>query len=320
MDTTFERYTAGETAEYGGVLRYPPAAGDDEGDPIPKSDIAKLEVTLTNAADGQIVNGREAQSLLDANDGQVNDTSGGFRWKIQRADTDHVGEGFDFEEHDADFVLETVSGHRLTWRHRMHCSRVAPLCAWTDVLLSKADLDPGERLWVELLIGAATRTAEEIARRSLRGGYTEAHPVTEVHSVRRGQRSIRVRHWPVTKIVSVKDSLTGDFEHAAPLSVTSYAMSTPETLRLRDDVTGFQGGPGTVELKLAGGFARSAGAVPEHIRVATIRQVIHWLDTSGSPAATGRSVGSMSSSYAAPSALLPEVAAAYRTLRSRIPL
>lgn len=69
------------TGEYTTTLK------DASGTVIPTANIDSLTLTLKNKATGQIINSREAQSVLNTNNVTVHATSGLLTWDIQAADT-----------------------------------------------------------------------------------------------------------------------------------------------------------------------------------------------------------------------------------------
>lgn len=90
---------------------------DKDGNQISKADLTSLTLTLWDVLSGSIINNRDAQNVLDANNVTVTEAGGAttVEWKPVEADSaiqsaDVVRE--DLEHHKARFVWEWNSGTR----------------------------------------------------------------------------------------------------------------------------------------------------------------------------------------------------------------
>lgn len=59
---------------------------DTDGNAIPVAAIVTAQLTLTDVDTGEVVNGRDAQNILNANNVTIHATSGLLTWSIQPAD------------------------------------------------------------------------------------------------------------------------------------------------------------------------------------------------------------------------------------------
>src|SRR5687767_11478100 len=108
MPTPVERFTMppcreGETPEYEVTLY------DEDGVILALAAVVSLVVTIAND-DGDIVNSRDAQSVLNANNGTLHATSGLFTFAWQQADTTLLDDAPD--RHTARFLVVTTGGKR----------------------------------------------------------------------------------------------------------------------------------------------------------------------------------------------------------------
>lgn len=78
MPTTYE-FTEQQTGTFTGVIQ------DGDGNPIGSNDLTTLTLTITNQADSTVINSRDAQNVLNANDVTL-DVSGNLSWDIQAED------------------------------------------------------------------------------------------------------------------------------------------------------------------------------------------------------------------------------------------
>ncbi|MDH3279637.1 MAG: hypothetical protein OEQ18_00730 [Gammaproteobacteria bacterium] len=83
---------------------------DKEGTIIPASAISVLTLTLLNVADGAIINGRDAQDALNANNVTVHASSGLLTYTLQPLDTAIQDTTLSFETHRAIFRCTYNSG------------------------------------------------------------------------------------------------------------------------------------------------------------------------------------------------------------------
>lgn len=80
---------------------------DEDGVAISLASIDSITLTLIDEDSGDVVNGRSAQNVLNANGGTMHATSGLFRWEWSPADTAIVGSAppGDPERHLATFTV-----------------------------------------------------------------------------------------------------------------------------------------------------------------------------------------------------------------------
>ena len=74
---------------------------DQASAPIPLVALTTLTLTSYDVRTGTIINSRNAQSVLNANNGTYHATSGLFTWELQPADTIRVSATAPIEEHAA---------------------------------------------------------------------------------------------------------------------------------------------------------------------------------------------------------------------------
>ena len=94
----------GSTAKYTTTLK------DEAGTVIPASAISVLTLTLSNVADGEIINSRNAQDALNANNVTIHATSGLLTYTLQPEDTAIQDTTQDYETHRATFQCTYNSG------------------------------------------------------------------------------------------------------------------------------------------------------------------------------------------------------------------
>ncbi|MDH3279916.1 MAG: hypothetical protein OEQ18_02160 [Gammaproteobacteria bacterium] len=83
---------------------------DEEGTVIPASAISVLTLTLSNVADGAIINSRNAQDALNANNVTIHATSGLLTYTLQPLDTAIQDTTLNYETHRATFQCTYNSG------------------------------------------------------------------------------------------------------------------------------------------------------------------------------------------------------------------
>lgn len=89
---------------------------DEGGVVIPLADLATLKLTYYNVANGAIINSRNDQNVLNANDVTVHATSGLLTWVLQAADTAIINDAQEIELHRALFVWTLTNGY--TGKHQ----------------------------------------------------------------------------------------------------------------------------------------------------------------------------------------------------------
>lgn len=96
----------------GDCYRYTGTLLDDQGDPVLKAALTTLTLTLYNAdtMDGAIVNDRDHQDALTADDITVGDTDGSITWTLAPEDTAILNPRRGHERHTALFEWTTNTG------------------------------------------------------------------------------------------------------------------------------------------------------------------------------------------------------------------
>ncbi len=101
------------TAKYTAVLK------DENGATVGSSDLVTLTLTLYNKADGTIINNRNAQNVLNANNVTV-DANGNLAWTLQPADNIIVSDSSGINEtHVALFEATYGVGGANAIRHQV---------------------------------------------------------------------------------------------------------------------------------------------------------------------------------------------------------
>lgn len=92
---------------------------DASGVAVASADIDSITLTLIEDVSGSVVNSRDAQNVLNANNCTMHATSGLFTWNVQSGDTSIVSTdtlvGY-FEHHLATFVVTWDTTNNLPWR------------------------------------------------------------------------------------------------------------------------------------------------------------------------------------------------------------
>ncbi len=263
MLVTQARYDEGATGDFSATLK------DEDDVAISLASISALTLTLKNATTGTVINSRSAQNVLNANNVTVHATTGALLWEIQPADTTLEVSSESVEEHTAEFELTWASGKKQKHVHVLRCQRTThtALCVFDDVKLWAKDIADSNQLFVERLIDAFTKRAENESHRAWRKAT-----VTEYFTTRSGQSQIRLSRFPVDSITSIKESTNGDFSTATAMASTNYFLdSSRGIVRLRSLT--FTEGPGAVQVVYTGGLARDVFAVPADLRQAAAKQV-----------------------------------------------
>lgn len=89
--------------------RYSAVLLDETGTPVPASSLSALKLTLKDQATGAIINSRNAQSVLNANNVTV-DASGNLVWSLQPLDNPILNPELNTETHLATFVATWSTG------------------------------------------------------------------------------------------------------------------------------------------------------------------------------------------------------------------
>lgn len=108
LNSTQRRVQEGTTPIYSARLR------DENDDPILLADLSTITLTYYDVASGAILNSREAQNIKNANNVEINATSGVLTWQLQPGDTTIYGsvEHGDVEPHIALFEWTLANGRR----------------------------------------------------------------------------------------------------------------------------------------------------------------------------------------------------------------
>ncbi len=261
------RYNAGQAGYFTATLR------DRDGVAIPAADVSSLTLTLTNAATGEIVNGRNAQDVLNDNSVTLS-AQGALAWTIQPADTALVVSGAASEEHVATFSWVADGGSEVNSdTHRLHCTKLRSLTTFDDVALLSKNLKVSEQMLIELLIDAFTERAERETRRR----FQHATGLQQTFNVIRPRNYVRVERYPISSITAVYESWDGTFDSSTVLDADEYTFDEHGHVYLRHR-SSFYVGQQTVRVDYAGGLARDVGAVPADLRAAATQQVAYWYD------------------------------------------
>ena len=274
------RYERGETAVFTATLR------DKDGAAIAAASLTSLSLTLTDARSGVIVNSRNAQNVLNANNATVN-SSGGLVWTIQIADVAQQGTAnVERAEHVAKFVAVT-SSETIEHIHRLYITATRGLTTYEDVELQLGEIAESDRLFVEQIIDGITARAEEYT--GLRFQYASE---TQVFSPTTFRDSVRVRRRPIASVTSLKEDVDGVFGTDTAFDPTDYYVDADAgTVNLRAGT--FLGGHGSVQVVYAGGY-RDIGAVPMSLRLAATQQAAYIYQRRSSMGLKSESVSGMS--------------------------
>lgn len=261
-------YEPGESAVFTGTLY------DTAGVAIPLANISSLTLTLTNARTGAVVNSRNAQNVLNANNVTVNATTGAMSWLIQAADTTMVDGSFSTEDHIAKFVWTYETSKVGMHTHRIRLINYLTLCTLDDVKLILKSVPDDDVPAINSLIDNFSATAESYCDRVFKKS-TVGSPSVETFTGYRNRGKYRVKRYPVDSIVSVVETVDGDFANGTTIDTTDYSINTDEgilTMRYRNFIEGTL----NIRLTYVGGLARDSGAVPSDLRYASARQVAYW--------------------------------------------
>lgn len=103
------------TAVYSAVIE------DDSGNPIPAASLSALTLTLYDVASGSIINSRDDQPVLNANNVTV-DGSGNLAWTLQPVDNVIVGADIRVGGHEYHVALfeGSYAGGDKSWKHEVN--------------------------------------------------------------------------------------------------------------------------------------------------------------------------------------------------------
>lgn len=264
------RYDSGQSGLFTGTLL------DANGTAIPLANINSITLTITDAATGSIVNSRNSQNVLNANNVTVHATSGALSWLIQPGDTTLLNSSSAYEEHIAEFTWTYETSKVGKHTHRLGCRGYVMLCTFEDIKMHLSGIKDSDQQLIEMMIEAfSTRAESECDRRFKKS--TVASPTTEVFSVKENNWTIRVRRYPIDSVVELVEAWDGDFD--GPLALLKESMDygvIAHEGRIKLRVRPFYKGESNVRIKYAGGLARDVGAVPMDLRFAAIRQISYW--------------------------------------------
>ncbi len=291
MARTQARYEEGTTAKFGGILR------DDARLPIPFSELNELTLTLIDAKTGAVVNSRSDQNVKNTNNVIVDTgTSGSFEWTIQKTDLTPLVSTDSYAEHIATLKWKYRTSLWGEHEHRLAIRNFTSLCTFQDVAEFRRGIDATEVLLVESMIDAVSLRIEQETGRLFRLS-TEASPTTEVFSVYgEGAWSLPLKRYPVSKIVSVKESESGDFTNPdSVIDATDYSLNSDNN-RIQMRYYPFTAGRGCLQIVYVGGLARDPGGIPFDLRMAVARQVAYWHQNKDKIGQLSLSIGGMSQS------------------------
>lgn len=273
---TIARYIPGSTATFTATIR------DAAGSAVSSASITTATLTLKNGS--TIINGRNAQNVLNTNNVTIN-TDGGLVWSIQTADVDASTHC----EHVATFTIVTTSNETIVATHRMYISPTLALTSYEEVSLPLGELSESDQLYIQQLIDALTDRAETYA--GVRFAYVTG--AVEVFSPHPERSSVRIKHVPIDTVTDLREDEDGDFGTDAVIDAEDYFVNKElGQIELRGGAT-FLGGPGSVQVTYSGGY-KSVGDVPMQLRMAATEQVAYSYQRRSSMGVTSESVNGMS--------------------------
>lgn len=302
---SYERLYAGETPTVSFKAEYAPESEGATPLPVPKSAITEVYFSGADAASGDVVNDRDAETnrVADLEDANltIGDTNGVIEWKGQPEDTNLLRPIAGGEEHR--FELRVVhDGGESRFVHRIHCTEFLGFASLDEVAVhcnvkdDDGNIDPDTQLFLELAIDAVTALVQRKTGRIFLKATPE-NPAVEIFSPY-NQRKVQLRRWPVTKedILTVAQSSVGDFSldgegnhvTATVVDPSKYGVVAQNWVALRDGC--FNNGVGTLEIRHTGGEARHAGGIDADLRWATVRQVGTWWNTKDQLGKTGAGI------------------------------
>ena len=261
-------YDPSESAIFTGTLL------DVAGVAIPLANIASLTLTLTDAKTGVVINSRNAQNVLNANNVTVNSTTGAMQWLVQVADTALYDTNSSIEDHVAKFTWTYETSKVGIHVHRMRIVNSLMLCTVDDVRSILGAVPDADVPLVQVFIENFSRTCESWCDRSFKKSTTNA-PTVETFTAYRNRGKVRLDRYPIDSIVSVVETVDGVFSTGTTLDVTDYSTNGEEgilTMRWRN----FLEGRDNIQVTYAGGLAKETGGVPSDLRFAASRQVAYW--------------------------------------------
>lgn len=263
------RYEPQSSGDFTGTLK------DAAGTAIPLANIVSCTLTLTNAADGSIVNSRNAQNVLNANNVTINSTTGALRWLIQPADLTLVDSSVPVEEHIATFKWTYETNKVGFHTHRLRIVNFLMLCTTEDVRLFLQNFSDEHLPLVEFLIESFSTLAEAYTDRWFKKRPDTNSPYTEYFSGFESKYHFRVRAYPISTVVDITETVDGDFANGTVLNSDDYSVYNEEGLikfRWRNALVGTR----NLKVRYTGGLAYDVGAVPSDLRMAAARQVAFW--------------------------------------------
>ena len=261
-------YEPGESGVFTGTLL------DTAGTAIPLANISSLTLTLTDARSGTIINSRNAQNVLNANNVTVTSTTGALQWLIQPADTTMYDSLYSVEDHVAKFTWTYETSKVGFHTHRLRIVNFLSLCTIDDVKMMLSTVNDADIPLLQSLIENFSSTCESYCDRAFRKS-TVGSPTVETFSAFQNRGKYRVKRYPIDSIVSVVETADGNFSTGTTLDSTDYGYNADEglvTLRYRNFIEGYQ----NIRITYTGGLAREVGGVPSDLRYAATRQVAYW--------------------------------------------
>jgi len=320
MSSTQARYQVGATGRWSGNLER------EDGTAVGLGNITAATAELRDAATGSYIRGSSsaAQDVWNGGAGAAgfqfstvgSDTVVG--WDVLLGDVAHVAAALPVEEHVAKIlVTHTVGSVAKVIRHdhRMRCVDAPGLCTYEDVMGQfPGASESNAREAIENMIEAFGRMVERKLRRRLRKS-TVAAPTTTVLSAYRGQRLIQLDRYPIDSVISVKESVDGDFASGTTFAATDYFVDAEKgqiEMRWHD----LSPGVGSIQVVHAGGLFRDTGAVDPDIRfLAAARQVGFMWKSRDKLGITSMSSQGQSVTVYSQQPLLPEVEAVLKPLQ-----
>lgn len=261
-------YNPGESGVFTGTLL------DVAGTAIPLANINSLTLTLTDASTGTIINSRNAQNVLNANNVTVNSTTGAMQWLIQPADTTMNNSLLSIEDHVATFTWTYETSKVGIHRHRLRLINYLTLCTVDDIRMILGSISDNDIPFVQVLIENFSSLAEAWCDRQFKT-TTVGSPSVETFTGYKDRAKYRVKRYPIDSIISIVETSDGQFAQGTTLDSTDYSYMASEgivSLRWRN----FMEGRDNIKITYTGGLARDPGGVPSDLRYAATRQVAYW--------------------------------------------
>ncbi|MGB0971777.1 MAG: hypothetical protein ACPGVG_12555 [Mycobacterium sp.] len=312
----------------------------EDGVRVGASNVTLGKLTLKNASDDEVVNGRNDTTIItagvpisgfdltDTTDSDGNEVTV-FGWDVatvESALTDAIANNLVRREvHRAELTLTYDQSGKvkvLKHRHRLKCVDAPSICTLEDIReLLGVDIpevdDQGlnPKILYEAAIEATAYQAERVTGRHLR---VSTSTETVRHSAARGQRRIRLKRYPLGTISEVKNAYSGQFASAQALTAETDYYPDGERGTIERLWADWLPGPGTIQVKHSGsGLWRSADDVDADVRHFAARNAKWLVDRKDSLGITSETIEGAAVASFVRGSMLPEFRDAMRELRRR---